>query len=263
MSNETTLAQLKVPRETPTQQVQAGFFNAQAFDLMQRVSRGLSVSDLVPKQYQGNISNCMIALDMAERMGASPLMVMQSLYVVHGTPSWSAKFLIATVNACGRYSSLRYEWQGEPGSNDYGCRAWAMEKSTSERLDGIWVTWRMVKAEGWDAKNGSKWRTMPDQMFIYRAASFWVRAYAPELSMGLNTVEEEVEILDASRDGSGSYSVNLDELKAQKVDVENGKIMQDTQEAEISQESRKQEQQTEAAQAIRRRNEAAASIDLG
>ena len=155
----------------------------------------LESSDLVPQQYRGNLANCMIALDMAQRIGANPLMTMQNLYVVHGTPGWSSKFLIATVNACGRFSSLRYEWRGEPGQPDYGCRAWAVERETGERLEGIWVTLKMVNAEGWASKSGSKWKTMPDQMFIYRAAACWQRAYAPELAMGLQTVEDLEDVI--------------------------------------------------------------------
>lgn len=192
----------QVPAVEPQQRgavsVRAGFFDLNAFEMMQRVSKAFSSSDLVPQQYRGNLANCMIALDMAQRIGAAPLQVMQNLYVVHGTPGWSSKFLIATVNACGRFTSLRYEWRGEPGQPEYGCRAWAIERETGERLEGIWVTWKMVKAEGWDSKNGSKWKTMPDQMFVYRAAAFWQRAYAPELAMGLQTVEDLEDVIDVT-----------------------------------------------------------------
>ena len=176
----------------------AGFFDLDSFELMQRVSKAFASSDLVPQAYRGNLANCMIALDMAQRIGANPLMTMQNLYVVHGTPGWSSKFLIATINASGRFSSLRYEWRGEPGQPEFGCRAWAIERATNERLDGIWVTWKMVKAEGWDSKSGSKWKTMPDQMFVYRAAAFWQRAYAPELAMGLQTVEDLHDVIDVT-----------------------------------------------------------------
>ena len=172
MNAHTDLATLRAPKEASMQPIRAGFFDLQSFELIQRVSKAFAGSDLVPKQYQGNLANCMIAMDMAQRIGANPLMVMQNLYIVHGTPGWSSKFLIATINASGRYSSLRYEWKGKPGEPGYGCRAWAIERETGERLDGIWVTWEMVRAEGWDAKNGSKWKTMPDQMFVYRSASF-------------------------------------------------------------------------------------------
>lgn len=211
----TNLAALRAPQEASMPPVRAGFFDLQSFELMQRVSKAFSASDLVPQQYRGadKIANCMIAMDMAQRMGANPLMVMQNLYIVHGTPSWSSKFLIATINASGRYSSLRYEWKGEPGKPGYGCRAWAVELATGERLDGIWVTWEMVNAEGWSKKNGSKWLTMPDQMFVYRAAAFWQRAYAPELGMGLQTVEDVHDGLVLDRQADGTFAVSMDDLR--------------------------------------------------
>lgn len=207
----TDIQKLQNP-ERPQMQVAMSFFNLEGFELMQRIAKAFSSSDLVPQQYQGNLPNCMIALDMAQRIGANPLMVMQNLYIVHGTPGWSSKFLIATVNTCGRFSALRYEWKGEPGASDYGCRAWAVEKDTGERLDGIWVTWAMVKAEGWSAKKGSKWMTMPDQMFLYRAAAFWQRVYAPDLAMGLQTAEEVRDVYDAGKGSDGTFSVTLGDL---------------------------------------------------
>lgn len=207
----TDLQQLQNP-ERPQLPVSMSFFNLEGFELMQRISKAFASSDLVPQAYQGNLPNCMIALDMAQRIGANPLMVMQNLYIVHGTPGWSSKFLIATVNTCGRFSALRYEWKGQPGAADYGCRAWAVERETGERLDGIWVTWAMVKAEGWSSKKGSKWMTMPDQMFLYRAAAFWQRVYAPDLAMGLQTAEEVKDVYDAGRGKDGTFSVTMDEL---------------------------------------------------
>jgi hypothetical protein len=234
---KTTLANMRdqqtAPREASMPAVRAGFFDLQSFELLQRIAKAFTQSDLVPKQYQGNMSNCVIALDMAQRIGANPLMVMQNLYIVHGTPGWSSKFLIATINASGRYSSLRYEWKGNPGETDYGCRAWAIERETGERLDGIWVTWGMVKAEGWESKNGSKWKTMPDQMFVYRCAAFWQRAYAPELGMGLQTAEEIGDVFDAGRGNDGMYSLELDTLRQpvteqaeEKIDTGTGEIQQ-------------------------------------
>ena len=37
---------------------------------------------------------------------------------------------------------------------------------------------------------------MTRQMLMYRAASFWTSAYAPELSMGMKTIEEYQDIQD-------------------------------------------------------------------
>lgn len=225
-NQQTTLAALRPAPVAQSQQAVAGFFDQHGFELLQRVAKAFASSELVPKQYQGNIANCMIAMDMANRIGANPLMAMQNLYVVHGTPSWSSKFLVATINACGRFSSLRYEWKGEPGSDDFGCRAWAIERESGERLDGIWVTWKMVNAEGWASKNGSKWKTMPDQMFVYRAAAFWQRAYAPELGMGLISVEEaHDDIIDVNPDGSVA-SVTTETMRSTAREVRPAEVVQ-------------------------------------
>jgi len=205
-----TLAQLQTRQ--PNAVVHAGFFDLQGFELMQRVAKAFASSTLVPQQYQGNVPNCMIALNLANRLKADELMVMQNLYIVHGNPGWSSKFLIASVNSCGRFTAMRYEWRGEKNDNDFGCRAWTIEKATGERLDGAWVDWGMVRAEGWDKKNGSKWKTMPEQMFIYRAAAFWQRAYAPEISMGLSTAEELADVVDFNQDGS--FTVTSESLRA-------------------------------------------------
>lgn len=170
----------------------------QRFETNQRMGKMYATSTIVPDTYKGNIANCAIACDVALRMNANALMVMQNLYMVHGNPSWSSKFLIATINTCGRFQPLRYECNNEEGDK-YGWRCYtyaADDKKKSERLDGPWVTWAMVKGEAWDKKNGSKWKSMPEQMFRYRAAAFWQRLYAPEISMGFNTVEESQDMIE-------------------------------------------------------------------
>jgi hypothetical protein len=185
--------------------VMPGFSNNANWELAQRVAKAFSASNLVPQNFQGNLPNCLIALEMANRMGASPLMVMQSLYVVHGTPSWSSKFLIACFNQCGRFSSLRYEWNADKTA----CRAWATEKATGERIEGPQVSMQMAKDEGWSGKNGSKWKTMPELMLMYRSAAFLIRTYAPEISMGLRTDDElhDLAPVEEVRQASGLQAV--------------------------------------------------------
>jgi hypothetical protein len=171
------------------QQQEAGVFSdANTFEHGQRVAKMLCSSTLVPEIYRGNVQNTMIALEMANRIGASPLMVMQNLYIVQGKPSWSSSFIIAALNACNRFSPLRFEMSGE--GDEYGCTAWALDLKTKDKLDGPKVTMAMVKAEGWLSKNGSKWKTMPELMFRYRAAAFFGRLYAPDILMGMHTMDE-------------------------------------------------------------------------
>lgn len=187
------------PAAAANDQIAASAFGgAVAFETAQRVGKALSASSLVPESYRNNLPNCLIALEIAHRIGASPLMVMQNLYMVQGKPGWSSSFLIATVNASNRFTPLRFETRGDdPFADDYRVRAKAKDKESGEECVGSWITWAMVKAEGWSTKGGSKWKTMPEQMFTYRAAAFWTRVYAPELSLGIRTQDELVDIGEA------------------------------------------------------------------
>ena len=171
-----------------------------------------SASSIVPENYRSkgandytSKGNCVIALDMALRMGANPLMVMQNLYVVHGRPAWSAQFLIATLNKSGKFSALRYAFQGTEGTDEWGCRAVATELSTGEKLQGPLVTIGLAKKEGWYSKSGSQWQSIPELMLQYRAAAWFVRSYAPEIAMGLKTAEEVQDTIDLTPQADGSF----------------------------------------------------------
>jgi len=165
-----------------------------------KAAKYLASSDLVPTQtYKNKPENCLIAMDLANRMNVAPLLVMQNLYIVQGKPGWSGQFCVAAVNGCGRFSPLEFVT-----NQDGSVFARATDLRTGRTCTGTPITWDMVKGEGWLNKPGSKWKTMPEQMFRYRAAAFFARTFCPDVLMGLQTVEE-------IRDVSG-YS---DELQKQ------------------------------------------------
>lgn len=279
MAQTTTIQNLRAAPETQLPMVSPGFGSLQSFELMQRGANLLASSTLVPAQYRkviekldkfGNVkesrenpnalANAVVALNMAQRMGADPLMVMQNLYIVEGRPSWSSQWIIAAINGCGRFSPLRFEikvlgakaieykstyWEsGERRSkvekveiNDKECIAWAVESGTTipqfsledlKQFGGVYgcckeygipliespaVSIEMAVLEGWYTKNGSKWQTMDEVMLRYRTASFFGKLYAPELLMGLQTVEEAQDIIEASTGPDGTISVNVEELR--------------------------------------------------
>ncbi len=228
------------------------FFDPVQFDTMQRVCKMFASSDLVPDTYKPKtkfipngatpetvaaiqaenkasmdkaVANCMIAVEVSMRIGASPLMVMQNMAVIYGRPSWSSKFLIATVNSCGRFEPLQFRFtdKGNIGTVEYTdyewndrahrkeavkktldgrnirnleCVAYTTKKGSKDVLESSPVSIQLAIEERWYTKDGSKWRTMPRQMLMYRAASMWTNAYAPELSMGMRTIEEQQDIVD-------------------------------------------------------------------
>lgn len=169
-----------------------------------------SNSAVVPQMYQGNRSNAFVAVDMAARMGVSPLMVMQNLYVVKNKPSWSGQACIMLINSCGKFRDVKPVYTGTKGTDSRGCYFSAVRISDGEKVEGTEITLNMAKAEGWTAN--SKWRNMPEQMLAYRAAAFFARVYCPEALMGMQTAEEvqditsggAAELTAALKGGAGS-----------------------------------------------------------
>ncbi|MCL2006283.1 MAG: recombinase RecT [Planctomycetaceae bacterium] len=174
---------------------------------MERRSNMLAKSTMIPESFRNNPSNCMIALDIALRLQMNPLMIMQNLYIVQGRPSWSGQFLIACINKSGLFKTpLRFKFSGQENTDNYGCVAYAIDKN-GELLESTKITIGMAKAEKWWSKKVkvkrdgverieeiSKWQSMPQQMFQYRAAAFFARTYCPEITMGLMTQDEVIDI---------------------------------------------------------------------
>lgn len=245
--------------------VTMGFNDLASFEFMQRTSKMFAASTMVPTAYQAlvtkgygdrattepnpaAISNCMIALDMSQRMNANPLMIMQNLHIIEGRPSWSSQFIIAAINNCGKFSPLRFdlEWLEEINATystfewvnnkktekkqsvrirNARCVAWAIEKATGERLESAPVTMEMAVNEGWFGKNGSKWKSMPDLMMRYRSAAFFGRIYAPELLMGLPAAEELHDVFTVDADGGFTESRSQAVPKATGViDAQSGDV---------------------------------------
>lgn len=195
-----------------------GFGTSQSFALLQRIAQAFAASNIVPNEYRNNLPNCMIAINMANRLNTDPLMVMQNLYIVLGRPSWSSAFLISSINSCGRFTPLQFEFVGEKGADDYGCRASAIDKSTGKKLEGSLITIKMSKSEGWYNKSGSKWQTMPEQMLRYRSAAFFQRIYCPEITMGMHTTEELQDMNDIKYAEKAQTTTISDLIKTAKIE---------------------------------------------
>lgn len=227
-----------------------GFQNLASFEFLQRAAKAFALSTMVPEAYRAVIekgsgtnktytqndaalSNCMVALDLAQRMNASPMLVMQNLHVIEGRPSWGSPFIIALINNSGLFNhNLRFrfeelgECEAEHATWKWGeqrgekvpvvekvkisnarCVAWTKDKS-GEIVESPAVTIAMAVAEGWYTRNGSKWRSMPQVMAQYRAAAFFSRAHCPELLMGLPSVDEIHDIIDVVPQDDGSHAMS-------------------------------------------------------
>lgn len=193
---ETRIANVQ---EQPAQAAGFGmsiFSDPKSFETAQRMANTLASSTIVPKAYQGNIPNALIAIEMASRLNTSPMMIMQNLYVVNGMPAWSSQYIIAMINSSRKYrTELQFDLSGE-GENAK-CYAW-VEDMRGNKLVGPTISMEMAKKEGWISRNGSKWQTMPEVMLRYRAASFFGRLYCPDMIMGIYSTDEAADVEQAT-----------------------------------------------------------------
>ncbi len=173
-----------------------------------RTAAMLCKSQLVPVDYQGKPENCLIAIDIANRIGMSPLTVMQNLYIVKGRPAWSGQFCVAAINGCGKFTPIDYVFVEDGGG---GCYVKCTRKADGVTCTSVTITMQMAKDEGWIDKNGSKWLTMPEQMMKYRAAAFFARTYCPEILLGIQTIDEVNDVCGEDKPKQEKITLTLEE----------------------------------------------------
>lgn len=210
VSTETT--KLSVKTADYTQGALTIWNNSEMMKQAFKAANFISKSGLVPDSYRNSPENCLIAIDIANRQGISPIMVMQNLYIVKGKPAWSGSFCAAAINGCGKFTPLEYVFVGDQGTMEYGCFARATRIKTGDVCVSDTITMQMARNEGWLDKTGSKWKTMPKQMMMYRSASFFARAHCPDVLLGIQTVEEVKDVNGYDEEEKEKTTVTLDNV---------------------------------------------------
>lgn len=187
---QTTLA-VKEPTQNPNAVTM--WNDAKLYNQSLAMAQTLSKSEIIPQSYKGKPADCLIAIDIANRLGLSPAIVMQNSQCVRGNFTWKGSACKAMIDGCGRYQKTRYVYVGEEGKDSYGCYLEAIDND-GEIIKGVPVTIAMAKKEGWYNKDGSKWQTMSDLMLKYRAAAFFMRTECASIAMGFLTKEEVEDI---------------------------------------------------------------------
>ena len=185
MNEEKTLAVVEQATQLTTNSV---WENKDSFNQLLRAAQMLSQTSIIPQSYQNKPQDCFVAIEMANRMGVSPMVVMQNMYVVKGKPSWAGQACTMLINSCGKFKDVKHIYTGEKGKPNRGCYVTATRISDGSQVDGVEVTMQMAQSEGWTSN--SKWRNMPELMLAYRASAFFARVYGPEAMMGVQTAEE-------------------------------------------------------------------------
>lgn len=189
-----------------------------------KIAEIFAQSSLVPQHYKGKPGDCLVAFELARELRVHPLMCMQSTYMVKGTPGFKTTFLIALANARGVFRTpIRWRvkkldpptldawYQRKEGRIEYEMENFSVvayvEDHSGTVLESPEVTSQMAIDDGWasGASGNEKYRTLPQLMLQYRAATMLIRLYAPEVLMGFHSLEEiesfQAPTIDVTPDG--------------------------------------------------------------
>ncbi len=183
------------------------------FEIMDKAYKFAEImakSDIIPMHYRGKPANVFIALQTAYRMNLDPMLIMQNTYTIAGKLGMNTSFAIALANNSGLFTSgMRYKCEGE--GNNLKVTAYVNLKKTNEEISYT-VTMKEAEAENW-TKN-TKYKTLPELMLRYRAATLLIRTHAPEVMNGMHMVEELEDITASKGITPKTQSINnrLDNL---------------------------------------------------
>lgn len=157
-----------------------------------RLAKGFASSTLIPKEYQGSVSNCFVALNTALALNIDPVLFFQKTYVINSKITIEAQLAIAIANNSGIFDGpIKYKFSGKD-DKDRSCTAFATLSDSGEVIEST-MDMTTVRGFGWDTKNNSMWKkgaAMRDQMLRYRAAVWMIRANVPEILAGLYLDDE-------------------------------------------------------------------------
>lgn len=153
----------------------------QSIDEAIRFAEIMSKSNLVPKDFSGNVGNILVAVQWGMELGLQPMQAMQNIAVINGRPSLWGDAVIALVK-----SSPACEYVVEETSDDVAvCRVKRHGEPEQSRT--------FTKADALKAgllNKAGPWTQYPKRMLQMRARSWALRDVFPDVLRGMPIAEE-------------------------------------------------------------------------
>jgi hypothetical protein len=178
---------------TSNNQALAFLHDGAALDHRYRLAKAFSMSGMVPPHFQGKPEACLVAMLYAEQLGEHPMLLFQEMSVINGRPNTSSRFAISRANKSGLLQGP-ITWKSKGTGDALEVTASAVMKETGEVITAT-VTMKEAAADGWT--RNPKYKSIPEQMLRWRAATRLINLYMPEVLFGLG-VREEAEVRPVS-----------------------------------------------------------------
>ena len=189
----------------------------QSIDEALRMAEIMSRASIVPKDYQGNPGNILVAIQWGAEIGLPPLQAMQNLAVINGRPALWGDAVIALVRGSGLLETIHEDITADVAT----CTVKRKGEPPASRSFSV----EDAKRAGLYGKQGP-WQQYPKRMLQMRARAWALRDVFPDVLRGVHVAEEaqdlpaeramgQAEIIPNGQPGHGPTASRTDSLKAQ------------------------------------------------
>lgn len=163
----------------------------------------IAKSGLIPADFRKKPENVLVAIEWGRELGLTPIASLNEIYVVHGSPSLSAKAMLMLARAAGH----RVRVQGDDTSAT--CEIVRADDPEFQHK----VTYSMDDAKRAGLLSNTGWKNDPKTMLRWRSVANTVRLACPEVLGGISYLPEEVEEI-TRRNKSKTTVEQIPEIKA-------------------------------------------------
>lgn len=168
-----------------TQKQGSGWLSCNNLEAAMKLAEMFSKSAMVPKQYQGNPANCLVAMAYGDSLGMAPLQAMQSVAVVNGVPALYGDGMLALVQASPAFEQIEE-------SIEDGAAVCTVKRRGMKPVQRVFTIDDAKRAGLW-GKQGP-WQQYPSRMLQMRARSWALRDAFADVLRGIQSVEEVRDI---------------------------------------------------------------------
>ena len=178
-------------------------------------SKFLSTSTHIPKDFQGNPNNILVAIQWGYEIGLAPMQALQNIAVINGRPSLWGDSMIAVCKA-------HPDWRGisETYIEEEDKAVCIVKRHVHGEIEETRSEFSYKDAQRANLTNKpGPWKNYPKRMLQLRARGFALRDAFPDAIKGLITTEEAIDYPEKKEPRNVTESSNdtdvIDDIKKQ------------------------------------------------
>ncbi len=165
------------------------FMDFSNFENAWKTAEMISKARCIPKEFQGNPSDILVAIQFGHDLGMKPMTSLQNIMIVNNKPSIYGDAMLAVCMAFPDFIDCIETYDSEKQESSCTVKRKGREPLTrifNKKMAEAAKLWGKVSSTGMP----SPWVTSPERMLQFRSRSFALRDMFPDVLKGMPTVEE-------------------------------------------------------------------------